>query len=458
MNREVYTPSELNREVRVHLEAGFPRLWLEGEISNLARPASGHLYFSLKDDRAQIRCALFRQNARSIGFRPENGQLVQVRGRLSLYEPRGDYQLIADTMEAAGEGRLRAAWEALRKQLESEGLFDVALKKPLPAYPRRIAVITSPSGAVIRDIINVLGRRWPLARVRLYPVPVQGDEAPPAIVRALAAVDRHGWADAVIVGRGGGSLEDLWAFNDEAVARAIVAASTPVISAVGHETDTSISDFVADLRAPTPSAAAELLTPDGYAMANEFARQQRRLARAVEDGIRRRAQRLDELSTRVTRQHPGRQLRERQGQLDAARRRLRVALARIAADRQARLAALAQRLRNAGGRTIPAQASQLDALARRLRTAGQRLVPDRHAQLQALARTLNAYSPLPTLQRGYAIVTTSPGGEAITRPADVAPGDTLFTRVAGGEIVSTVTETRDNPPTDTTSAGKSQKR
>jgi len=441
VKREVYTPTELNREVHLHLEAGFPRLWLEGEISNLARPASGHLYFSLKDDRAQIRCALFRQNARAIGFRPENGQLVQVRGRLSLYEPRGDYQLIADTMEAAGEGRLRAAWEALRKQLEAEGLFETSRKRPLPAYPGRIAVITSASGAVIRDILHVLERRWPLAQVRLYPVPVQGEQAPPAIVRALAAVNRHGWAQAVIAGRGGGSLEDLWAFNDETVARAIAASDIPVISAVGHESDVSIADFVADLRAPTPTAAAELLTPDGAALRREYARHERRLAQVTRDDITRRSQRVDELATRLSRQHPGRRLDARRTELAAARKRMRVALSRATADRQVRLNALTARLKAIAARTGPSQAQALRPLESRLRAAGERLVPERRSQLQSLVRTLNAFSPLPTLERGYAIVTREPGGRAITDPAKVKAGDTLFTRVAGGRIVSTVTET-----------------
>lgn len=442
----MYTPTELNREVRLHLEAGFPRLWLEGEISNLARPASGHLYFSLKDDRAQIRCALFRQNARGLGFKPENGQLVQVRGRLGLYEPRGDYQLIADTMEAAGEGRLRAAWEALRKQLDAEGLFDTDRKRPLPAYPLRIAVLTSPSGAVIRDILHVLTRRWPLAQVRLYPVPVQGDAAPPAIVRALAAVNRHGWAQAIIAGRGGGSLEDLWAFNDEAVARAIADSAIPVISAVGHESDVSIADFVADLRAPTPTAAAELLTPDGVALRREFSRQGRRLARLAMDELARRSQRIDELAGRLERQHPGRRVDVRRAELAAARRRMRVALARATTDRQARLGALRSRLHALAARTGPAQQQALQPLVRRLQSAAEKLVPERSAQLRALARTLNAYSPLPTLERGYAIVTREPGGHAITHADQVHAGDTLFTRLAGGRIVSKVTETQATPP------------
>lgn len=423
MVREVYTPSELNREVRLHLEAGFPRLWIEGEISNLARPASGHLYFSLKDEKAQIRCALFRGNARGLDFRPEDGQQVQVRGRLSLYEPRGSYQLIADTMEEAGEGRLRAAFEALKKKLEAEGLFAAERKRPLPGYPRRLAVITSPSGAVIRDILNVLERRWPLARVRLYPVPVQGGEAPPAIVRALGAANRHGWAQAIVLGRGGGSLEDLWAFNEEAVARAVFDSAIPVVSAVGHETDFSITDFVADVRAPTPTAAAELLSPDQNSLRREFTASQRRLARGAGDALTRRAQRLDELSVRLQRQHPGRRLHEHRERLGAARRRMRVALARQAAERQRRL----------------------DDLGTRLRTRMFQLLPERRQRLQALARTLHAVSPLPTLRRGYAIVTREDDRTAVTDPAQAPEGTRLETRLARGRIFSRV-EATDNVP------------
>ncbi|NND44224.1 MAG: exodeoxyribonuclease VII large subunit, partial [Xanthomonadales bacterium] len=221
IEREIYTPSELNREVKLHLEGGFGRVRVEGEISNLSRPASGHLYFSLKDDKAQVRCALFRSQAMALSFRPENGAQVVARGRISLYEARGDYQMIVEGLAEAGEGRLRAEFEALKKRLEQEGLFDPASKQELPPYPRRIAVVTSPSGAVIRDILHVLQRRWPLAAVRLYPVPVQGEEAAPAIIRALAAIQQHGWAEVAILARGGGSLEDLHAFNQEPVARAI---------------------------------------------------------------------------------------------------------------------------------------------------------------------------------------------------------------------------------------------
>jgi exodeoxyribonuclease VII large subunit len=414
--RNVYTPSELNREVRLHLEAGFPRLWVEGEISNLARPASGHLYFTLKDDRSQLRTALFRGNARSLAFRPENGQLVQVRGRLGLYEPRGEFQMVADTMEMAGEGRLRAAFEALKRQLEQEGLFSGEHKRPLPRVPRRIAVVTSPSGAVIRDILHVLGRRWPLAQVRLYPVPVQGPEAAPAIVRALAAADRHDWADAVILGRGGGSLEDLWAFNEEAVARAIFAMERPVISAVGHEVDVSISDFVADVRAPTPSAAAEVLTPDRAELRRRFDAGLEGLERRLQRRLQDLAQRLDDTGERLRRQHPSRRLDVRRAELGALARRHRVALQR--------------RLADAGQRLAP--------LDRRLGNALRGLLPARRQTLAALARTLHAVSPLPTLERGYSVTLDADSGAALVSVDGIGPGDRLVTRVIDGRILSRV--------------------
>jgi exodeoxyribonuclease VII large subunit len=382
--RSVYTPSELNREVKLHLEAGFGRVQVEGEISNLSRPASGHLYFSLKDDQAQVRCALFRGNAAGLGFRPENGAQVLASGRVSLYEARGDYQMIVERLAEAGEGRLQAEFEALKKKLEQEGLFDPARKRALPPYPARIAVITSPSGAVIRDILQVLQRRWPLAAVRLYPVPVQGEEAPAAIVHALSSVNRHAWAQAVILARGGGSLEDLQAFNQETVARAVFGSEVPVISAVGHETDFSIADFVADLRAPTPSAAAELLTPDGTALGKAFAAWETQLQRRMQQRLQDLAQRHDHLAQRLSRQHPQRRMREH----------------------LALLAQLGQRLAVHGRRLVPDRVLLLARRRERLLNAAGRLVPGRRQRLQELARTLNAVSPLPTLGRGYAIIGT----------------------------------------------------
>jgi len=419
--RTIYTPSELNHEARLHLEAGFGRIWLEGEISNLSRPASGHLYFSIKDDKAYIRCALFRSNRMKTPFRPEDGMQVQARGRLSLYEARGDYQLIVDTMEEAGEGRLRAAFEALKKQLQSEGLFDTDRKQPLPRFPARVAVISSPSGAVIRDILNVLKRRWPLARVRLYPVPVQGDGAAPAISLALAAANRHGWAEAIILGRGGGSLEDLQAFNEESVARAVARSLIPVISAVGHETDFSISDFVADVRAPTPSAAAELLAPDTQAISQSFSNFALQLRRRVLGQLQGLAQKHDHLAHRLGRQHPGQKMQEH--------RKL--------------LSQLVSRLTTAGRRLIPDLKLSFGHSAERLFSLGSQLVTERRRRLQELAHTLNAVSPLPTLDRGYAMVTDPGGEQIISSITQLKPGDPIATQLRDGTLFSTIDRVTD---------------
>jgi exodeoxyribonuclease VII large subunit len=416
--RTIYTPSELNREVRLHIEAGFPGVWIEGEISNLRRPASGHLYFSLKDDQAQIRCALFRSHAIRLGFKPEDGLQVQAHGRLSLFEPRGDYQLIADVLEESGEGRLRAAFEALKRKLEREGLFAAEAKRPPPPYPARIAVVTSPAGAVIRDILHVLERRWPLAAVRLYPVPVQGDEAPAAIVAALGAVNDHGWAEAVIVARGGGSLEDLQAFNDESVARAVFESAIPVVSAVGHETDFSICDFTADLRAPTPSAAAELLAPDQAMLKRSFEALGRQLARRMQARLLGLAQRHDHLAHRLSRQHPEFRLAQLRKSLNQYRSRL------VASGR----------------RLIPQRRATLGNFRERLFLQGQRIVPDRRRRLRELARTLHAVSPLPTLDRGYAVVTDRSGERIISSVEQVQVGAAIAAQMRDGRLYGKVEE------------------
>ena len=416
----IYTPSELNHEARLHLEAGFGRVWVEGEISNLSRPASGHLYFSLKDDKAQISCALFRSNAYGMSFKPENGMLVQARGRVSLFEARGNYQLIADSLVRSGEGLLRAKFELLKNNLASEGLFAESHKKPLPPFPLRIAVVTSPSGAAIRDILNVLQRRWPLAVVRVYGVPVQGVEAAPAIVDALNAANRHNWAQVIITGRGGGSLEDLWPFNEESVARAIHASEIPVVSAVGHEIDFSISDFVADLRAPTPSAAAELISPDQRALEQNLSVLRKRLQQRCEHLLQQLFQKLDHLAHRLRQQHPGQRLAQHRKMLQQARHRLLLAGARIVPQRQ-------QRLHELG--------------SRRLLQAGKHIVPERRLKLQNLVRTLNAVSPLPTLARGYAIVTDAKSGTAISSVKSLKPKQALVTQLHDGRIHSVVSKT-----------------
>ena len=411
----IYTPSELNHEARLHLEAGFGRVLVEGEISNMSRPASGHIYFSLKDEKAQISCALFRSNAYGMNFKPENGMLVQARGRVSLFEARGNYQLIADSLVRSGEGLLRAKFELLKNSLASEGLYAESIKKPLPTFPMRIAVVSSPSGAALRDILNVLQRRWPLATVRIYGVPVQGVEAAPAIVEALLAANQHQWAEVIITGRGGGSLEDLWAFNEEPVARAIHASQVPVVSAVGHEIDFSISDFVADLRAPTPSAAAELISPDQRALKQNLSLLRNRLQQRSTQMLQQLSQRLDHLAHRLGQQHPGQRLAQHRKMLQQAR----------------------QRLLLAGTRIVPQRRQYLQELGhRRLLQAGKRIVPERRLKLNNLERTLNAVGPLPTLARGYAIVTDAESGKAVSSVKGIKEKQALISQFHDGQVHS----------------------
>jgi len=442
----VYQPVELNREVRLHLEAGFPRLWLAGEISNLARPASGHWYFTLKDDRAQIRCALFRGQRGNVEGQPENGDQVLVRGRLSLYEARGDYQLIADAMLPAGSGALQQAFEALKKKLEAEGLFDSALKRPLPAYPAIIAVVTSPTGAAVRDILTTLGRRWPAARVKLYKTRVQGDQAAPAIVRALDAVERDAAADVIILARGGGSLEDLWAFNDETLARRIRAMRMPVVSGVGHETDFTIADFAADLRAATPTAAAEAVTPDGPALLRQVEALQQRLIRSPARQLQQHWQRLDSLDRRLAGQHPARRLAETATRLAGLNRRTRRA-GRAALEKAGiRHTTLGQRLlARHPKRRLDEFEQQRQVMQKRLVRAFGALLSRHSARLSESARALDNVSPLAVLARGYALIEDK-HGRVLSRRADFAEGQTVYSRVRDLRIESEVRRVDDAPP------------
>ncbi len=428
----------------MHIEMGFPRILLEAEISNLSRPASGHLYFSLKDDRAQIRCALFRSSANRLSIRPENGMKVVARGRISLYEPRGDFQLIVDGLQDAGEGLLRRQFEELKQKLEREGLFDPLNKQDIPAQPMRIGVLTSPGGAVIRDILHVLERRWPVAKVRLYPVSVQGSEAPSEIITALQAANAHHWADILIVGRGGGSLEDLAPFNDENVARAVFASRIPVISAVGHETDFSISDFVADLRAPTPSVAAELATPDQASLKESFARAQRQLLRTMQNRLGHTTQGLDHLSHRLRQRHPATRLAEQNRQLAT----LQTALVRSITLRQTLQKNTVDTL------SLRLQAHhpghKLSELSRRVSNARQTLdrltmsgLRQHRQSLRDLARTLNAISPLETIGRGYAVVTSTSSAEVISSIRQAPIGHSITTQLSDGRLMSTVESSDD---------------
>jgi len=426
----------------MHLEAGFSRIWLEAEISNLSRPSSGHLYFSLKDDRAQIRCALFRSAAGRLPLQPENGMKVLVSGRISLYEPRGDYQLIVDSLQHAGEGLLQQQFEHLKKKLEEEGLFDPALKQPLPPYPLRIAIITSPSGAAIRDMLHVLQRRWPVATVRIHPVPVQGEEAPPAIVDAIGTAGSQAWADVILLGRGGGSLEDLWAFNDERVARAIADCPIPLVSAVGHETDFSIADFVADLRAPTPSAAAELSTPDGLALGEQFRRLARQLQVRVGDRIKTENQRLDHAAHRLQQVHPRRRLEEQRRQLLVAHAGLQRELVRKIDQDAQKLVYLRKQLAMLHPRrSIDAGRERLRAASSTMKREFRNMLASRREQIGSIAAMLNAVSPLQTVGRGYALLTISGTAELLTRTADVPADGRITAQVADGRLFCIVEDT-----------------
>ncbi|MCY1505199.1 Exodeoxyribonuclease 7 large subunit [compost metagenome] len=425
------TVSQLNQRARHLLEDVFPQVWVEGEISNLARPASGHLYFTLKDAQAQVRCALFRQNAQRVRQALRDGLAVRVRGKVSLFEGRGDYQLIADAVEPAGDGALRLAFEALKEKLAAEGLFAAERKRPLPAHPQHVGIVSSPTGAVIRDIISVFRRRAPQVELTLVPTAVQGREATGQIVRALALADAQGF-DALILARGGGSLEDLWCFNEEAVARAVAACRTPIVSAVGHETDVSISDFVADVRAPTPSAAAELLAPDAGDLQQRLDSLHRRLVLRLQDRLMRERLRLDGLFRRL--RHPGERLRQQAQRLDDLDMRLRRAFERQLQIRHERLARLDTRLAaQHPGRTLALLRQKLDSLAARLPRATREALKDRRQRLDALAQTLHVVSPLATLGRGYSILLDE-RGQAIRAASQTRPGQRLKARLGEGEL------------------------
>jgi exodeoxyribonuclease VII large subunit len=433
--KRVYTVSQLNLEVRQVLESGFPLIWLEGEISNLSRPASGHLYFSLKDDTAQVRCALFRNRGRYVNQPLGNGLQVRVRARISLYEPRGEFQLIIEHLEDAGEGALRRAFEALKQKLDAEGLFATERKRALPRFPHRIGLITSPGGAAIRDVLSVLARRFPALPVLLYPTPVQGAEAVAGIVRALELAGARRDCDLLLLVRGGGSLEDLQSFNEEAVARAIAACPIPVVSGIGHETDVTIADFAADLRAPTPSAAAELVSPDRAEWQARF----ERLETALIAGLRRRLsglnQRLDWQRQRLARVHPSRRLQDRAQRLDELDQRLRRALHQRLERERSRLANLDVRLRShSPRRRLAALAEHHAALNRRLHTALHQELNTRRQRLAELGRALHAVSPLATLSRGYAIVRRPDSGAIVRRADQVTTGESLEVLLAEGRL------------------------
>lgn len=441
-NTPVFTVSELNREAREALEASLPTVWVEGEISNLARPGSGHIYFSLKDAKAQIRCAMFRGANRGLGFSPEDGLQVLVNGQVTVYETRGTYQLIIKHMEPAGEGLLRRKLEELKNRLAAEGLFAQTHKQDLPAVPRRIGIITSPTGAAVRDILNILGRRFPACPIVIYPVQVQGDQAKNDIVAALTTAAQRNECDVLILGRGGGSLEDLWSFNEEIVARAIFDCPIPLISAVGHEVDFTLSDLVADMRAPTPSGAAELVAPDAAAVISSLRNLEMRSVRAVQRATHQRRMNFDNLAGRLSRCHPGVILRQLAQRLDETHQRLLGSGKRRLAMESLRLQNTCARLKSAAPlMQVQLETRQLDRLRLKLFNAVRMDLNAARSRLAVTAARMQAVSPLGTLERGYAIVQDE--NETVIRDASrLKPEQRIIGRLARGRFEAVVKKTR----------------
>jgi exodeoxyribonuclease VII large subunit len=444
-DRPVLKPAQLNALARDLLEGSFAQVWVQGEISNFSRPASGHLYFTLKDERAQVRCALFRMQAQRLRFLPRDGMQVLARGRVTLYEARGEYQLVLEHMEEAGEGALRAAFEELKRRLAAEGLFDAARKRALPRFARRIAVITSPRGAAVRDVLSVLGRRFPLLDVDVLPVAVQGATAAGEIRAMLEAAGRCGRYDVLLLTRGGGSLEDLWSFNDEALARAIVASPVPVVSAVGHEVDFSLADFAADLRAPTPSAAAELLVPEAGELQQQLRQHARRLEAARQRLQLARAQRADQAFLRLQSLRPQLRLQNGAQRLQLLRARLSAAMAAQSERRARGLRARVERLARLHPRLRIASLQHRRQLAgQRLQAAWRRRADGAMARLQGAGGLLHTLSPLATVARGYAILRDE-AGRVLRRADDARPGDALHARLASGQLALQVTRVEPDP-------------
>lgn len=439
--RKVFTVARLNQEVQQLLERGFGTVWLQAELSNFSQPASGHWYFSLKDSKAQIRCAMFRGRNQYLSFSPEAGDEVLVRGKLGLYAARGDFQLIVEHMEPAGAGKLQAEFDRLQKQLESDGWFDPDAKQPIPTRPGRIGVVTSATGAALQDVLTVLKRRYPVASVVLYPTQVQGAAAAASVAAAIGQANERAETDVLLLVRGGGSLEDLWSFNELVVATAIRNSHLPIVSGVGHEVDVTIADLVADYRAPTPSAAAETVTPDRDQLLgglHELEHQLRRQWQSVSDSAH---QRLDQWSARLNNRHPQRQMEQQQQRVDELERRLSRVMKQSLAARQQHTLNLSTRLQShSPSRQLTAGRHSLAQQYWRLQTAWQTGHQERTNRLAMASRALNAISPLATLERGYAIVER--GDEVIRDASELSPGDTISARLGSGSIHAKVIEIR----------------
>ncbi|GHG62375.1 exodeoxyribonuclease 7 large subunit [Alishewanella longhuensis] len=439
-NPDIYTVSRLNSEVRLTLELQFQQLWLIGEVSNFVAAASGHWYFSLKDQAAQVKVAMFKQANRNALIRPQNGQQVMIRARISVYEPRGEYQLLADFIEPAGAGLLKQQFEQLKAKLAAEGLFAQERKKPLPANPRRVGIITSATGAAVRDIITVMARRAPGIELIIYPCQVQGDTAAQQLRTMLSIAIQRNEVDVLIIGRGGGSLEDLWCFNDEGLARAIAACPIPTVSAVGHEIDFALSDFVADMRAPTPSAAAELVSPDQSQHLISLQQLATRLTRAQSLYLQRLAPKLSQLQQRLQQLHPQRRLEQQQQRLDELQLRLQRQMQQQLQQIKRQHSYLQQSLQHLSpAKAIMQQQQQLQQLSKRLAQAQQQQIKQHKQLLATLSAQLHTVSPLATLARGYSI-SFNAEQQALTSAAQLKVGETISTQLATGRFAAVVTE------------------
>lgn len=437
-DNSIFTVSQLNQRAKQLLEVSFASVRVEGEISNLSRPSSGHWYFTLKDAGAQVRCAMFRSRTGLLKFQPKEGDKVELRARVSLYENRGDFQLIVDAMKPAGEGALLLAFQQLKQKLTGMGLFDQERKRPLPEVIRRVAIITSPGGAAVHDMLTVLKRRWPMLEADIYPALVQGREAPAQIMNALQRANRDAQTDVIILGRGGGSLEDLWCFNDETLAHTIAASDIPVISAVGHETDFTIADFVADLRAPTPSAAAELISPDQEQIRLRAGQLYERLLRPQHQKLSQSAQYLLQLQQRL--RGPQHILQSQSQQLDHLEMRLHQVMNQKLTNHQHQLSRVEQRLSHQHPRLVLDQYRRsLAQLQQQLERNAMESVRNRQNRLESQARLLHSVSPLNVLNRGYSI-SLNEEGQALHNARDLKPGDVIETRLKSDRIRSQITD------------------
>ena len=441
-NRDVLSVTDLARQARLTLEQQFGNVWVEGELSNFRRPSSGHWYFTLKDDGAQIRCAMFANRNRSVRIPLKDGAQLLIRGRVSLYEGRGDFQVIVEHLELAGEGALRLAFDKLRGRLDAEGLFDLGRKRSLPELPQHIAIISSSSGAALHDVLHVIQRRFPTVTITLLPVSVQGPESEPQILSALNQLEALS-PDLLIITRGGGSLEDLWTFNLESVARALAEVSCPTISAIGHQTDVTITDFIADVRAPTPSAAAELATPNRHELMQLVRQQRRRLSRTIDYHLSHQQQRVDHARSRLI--DPRKRLAQQHQAVDQLHKRLERTVGWQLSKHEQRFRQVHARLqRTHPAREIARATNDVEQMATRLHQSITQQLALQQGQLATVARTLSAVSPLATMSRGYAVLRND-HGNVVSQLADANEGERLQALLVDGTLdVDVVAKRRDN--------------